>query len=73
LALRLLMPLPVDAITTFCKDKKVIVVEQSYSGQLYHYCLGQGAIDRAALLLAKPGPLVLKSSEIKHFIEEALS
>ncbi len=73
LALRLLMPLSVDAIAKFCKDKRVIVVEQSYSGQFYHYCLGQGAIDRSALLLAEPGPLVLKSSEIKHFIEEALS
>lgn len=73
LALRLLMPLCVDAIVKFCKDKKVIVVEQSYSGQFYHYCLGQGAIDSSALLLAKPGPLVLKNSEIKHFIEKAIS
>lgn len=73
LALRLLMPLCVDAIVKFCKDKKVIVVEQSYSGQFYHYCLGQGAIDSSALLLAKPGPLVLKSREIKNFIEKALS
>lgn len=72
LALRLLMPLCVDAIVKLCKDKKVIVVEQSYSGQFYHYCLGQEAIDSSALLLAKPGPLVLKSSEIKNFIEKAL-
>lgn len=72
LALRLLMPLSVDDMVKFCKDKKVIVVEQSYTGQFYHYCLGQGAIDTSALLLAKPGPLVLKSSEIQHFIEEAL-
>ena len=73
LALRLLMPLPVDAIAKLCKDKRVIVVEQSYSGQFYHYCLGQSAIEPSALLLAEPGPLVLKSREIKHFIEEALS
>ena len=73
LALRLLMPLCVDAIVKFCKDKKVIVVEQSYSGQFYHYCLGQDAIDSSALLLAKPGPLVLKSGEIKKFIEKAFS
>jgi 2-oxoglutarate ferredoxin oxidoreductase subunit alpha len=73
LALRLLMPLCVNAIVKFCKDKKVIVVEQSYSGQFYHYCLGQDAIDSSALLLAKPGPLVLKSGEIKKFIEKALS
>jgi 2-oxoglutarate ferredoxin oxidoreductase subunit alpha len=73
LALRLLMPLPVDAIQTLCKNKNVIVIEQSYSGQFYHYCLGQGAIDASALSLAKPGPLVLKSQEIKQFIEEELS
>lgn len=73
LALRLLMPLCVDAIVKLCKDKKVIVIEQSYSGQFYHYCLGQGAIDPSALLLAKPGPLVLKSSEIKNFLQKALS
>lgn len=72
LALRLLMPLCVDAIVKFCKDKKVIVVEQSYSGQFYHYCLGQDAIDSSALLLAKPGPLVLRSGEIKNFIEKVL-
>jgi len=73
LGLRLLMPLRADAIRELCEDKQVIVVEQSYSGQFYHYCLGQGAIDTSSLLLAEPGPLVLKTSEIKHFIKEALA
>jgi pyruvate/2-oxoacid:ferredoxin oxidoreductase alpha subunit len=73
LALRLLMPLRADAIKKLCEDKKVIVVEQSYSGQFYHYCLGQGAIDTSALSLSEPGPLVLKTFEIKHFIKEALA
>lgn len=68
LALRLLMPLQVDKIKKLCKGKQVIVVEQSYSGQFYHYCLGQGAITNSAVLLAKPGPLVLKTTEIKDFI-----
>ena len=72
LALRLLMPLQVEAIQGICKDKKVIIVEQSYSGQFYHYCLGQGAIDSSALILAKPGPLVLGANEIKTFIKEAI-
>jgi len=72
LALRLLMPLQVDEIVKLCKGKQVIVVEQSYSGQFYHYCLGQGAITNSAELLAKPGPLVLKTSEIKDFIKEIL-
>ena len=73
LALRLLMPLPVDAIAKVCQNKKVLVIEQSYSGQFYHYCVGQGAIDASALLLAKPGPLILKNREIKAFITESLS
>lgn len=72
-ALRLLMPLQVDEIKKLCKDKQIIVVEQSYSGQFYHYCLGQGAIDDSALLLAEPGPLMLKRSEIKNFIKEVLA
>lgn len=73
LALRLLMPLRVDAIKKLCKDKQVIVVEQSYSGQFYHYCVGQGAIDASSFLLAEAGPLVLKKSEIKDFIKEVLA
>ena len=73
LALRLLMPLRVDAIKKLCKNKKVIVIEQSYSGQFYHYCLGQGAIDTSSLSLAEPGPLKLKKSKIKHFIKEVLA
>lgn len=73
LALRLLMPLRVDAIKKLCNDKQVIVVEQSYSGQFYHYCVGQGAIDASSFLLAEAGPLVLKKSEIKDFIKEVLA
>jgi len=64
------MPLQVDRIKVLCKDKQVIVIEQSHSGQFYHYCLGQGAIDQTAVSLAKPGPLVLKRKEIKEFIME---
>lgn len=72
LGLRILMPLQADAIKALCKGKQVIVVEQSYSGQFYHYLQGQGAIDSSALLLAKPGPLVLGSHEIQVFIKEAV-
>ncbi|HEY9189823.1 MAG TPA: 2-oxoacid:acceptor oxidoreductase subunit alpha [Sulfurovum sp.] len=70
IALRLLMPLQADEIWKLSEEKLVIVIEQSHSGQLYHYCLGQGAIDRSAVSLAKPGPLVLKTTEIKDFIRE---
>lgn len=72
IAVRLLMPLQSKAIEALGQHKKVIVIEQSYSGQFYHYCLGRGAITTAALSLAKPGPLVLKTDEIQAFIKESL-
>ena len=72
IALRLLMPLRSQSIKALCQNKKVIVIEQSYSGQFYHYCLGQGAISKTAYSLKKPGPLVLKIDEIKTFIKEVL-
>ena len=72
IAVRLLMPLQSKAIEALCQNKKVMVIEQSYSGQFYHYCLGRGAIETRALSLAKPGPLVLKTNEIQTFIKEAL-
>jgi len=72
IAPRLLMPLRADAIAEMCQGKKVIVVEQSFSGQFYHYCLSQHAIEPTAHLLAQPGPLVLKIEEIKAFIRKVL-
>ena len=72
IAVRLLMPLESKAIEALCQNKKVIVVEQSYSGQFYHYCLGRGAIDTTASSLVKPGPLVLKTDEIQAFIKGVL-
>ncbi len=72
IAVRLLMPLQSAAIKALCQHKQVIVVEQSYSAQFYHYCLGRDAIESSALSLAKPGPLVLKIDEIQDFIKEAL-
>ncbi len=72
ITVRLLMPLHDKDIKQLCQNKKVIVIEQSYSGQFYHYCLGRGAITSTAFSLAKPGPLVLKMDEIQAFIKEVL-
>ena len=72
ITVRLLMPLHAKDIKQLCQNKKVIVIEQSYSGQFYHYCLGRGAITSTAFSLAKPGPLVLKMDEIQAFIKEVL-
>ena len=72
IAVRLLMPLQAKDIEALCQNKKVMVVEQSYSGQFYHYCLGRGAIETTAFSLAKPGPLVLRTNEIQAFIKGVL-
>jgi len=72
IAVRVLMPLQSEVIEALCQNKKVIVIEQSYSGQFYHYCLGRGAIKPTAFSLAKPGPLVLKVNKIQTFIKEVL-
>jgi len=71
-AVRVLMPLQSESIKALCQNRQVIVIEQSYSGQFYHYCLGRGAINPTAFSLAKPGPLVLKVNEIQTFIKEVL-
>lgn len=71
-AIRVLMPLQSKAIEALCQNRQVLVIEQSYSGQFYHYCLGRGAIKPTAFSLAKPGPLVLKMNEIQTFIKEVL-
>ena len=70
--LRLLMPLQTQILQTLCKRKTVIVVEQSESGQFYHYLLGRNAIPKSALKLAEPGPVLLKPSEIEAFVEGAI-
>ena len=72
LALRLLMPLNADKIREMCQDKTILVVEQSYSGQFYHYLLSEKAIPQSALSFAQPGPLMLKSTDIIHQIKGAL-
>ena len=72
LGLRLLMPLNVDKIQTICQGKIVLIVEQSYSAQLYHYLLSHKAIPQTALSFAQSGPLMIHSKEIISQIKEAL-
>jgi 2-oxoglutarate ferredoxin oxidoreductase subunit alpha len=64
-AVRLLMPLPLqDMKSALGGAKKILVVEQNYSAQFYHYLISLGAISQDAGSLARPGPLPLRPDEV---------
>lgn len=73
LNLRLLMPLKTELIRQNCLDKRVLVVEQSYSAQFYRYLLSETAIPQTADSLAQPGPIMLKSIDIINQVKGVLS
>jgi len=64
-SLRVLSPLPVAAIAQALEGaKRVVVVEQNHSAQLYHHLLGHEAIPPSAESIARPGPLPFRPAEI---------
>ena len=68
-ALRVLSPVPAQAIARALDGtRRVIVVEQNHSAQLYHYLLGQKAIPASAESVARPGPLPFRPSEIASYV-----
>ncbi len=68
-ALRLLMPLNVQALQGLIKDcTSIVVVEQNMSGQLFHYLHAEQAIPARAVSYARPGPLPLRPGDIVEFI-----
>jgi 2-oxoglutarate ferredoxin oxidoreductase subunit alpha len=69
IGLRVLSPLPIDAISHALQGvRRIIVVEQNHGAQLYHYLLGQKAIPPAAESVARPGPLPYRPSEIASYV-----
>jgi 2-oxoglutarate ferredoxin oxidoreductase subunit alpha len=69
IGLRLLLPLNRDGlIAELANCKRVYVVEQNQSGQLYHYLLAQQAIAADSISIARPGPLPLRPNEIAQGI-----
>jgi 2-oxoglutarate ferredoxin oxidoreductase subunit alpha len=63
--LRLLAPLPAEALATALEGaRRIVVLEQNHSAQLFHYLLGQKAIPVLAESLARPGPLPFRPAEI---------
>jgi 2-oxoglutarate ferredoxin oxidoreductase subunit alpha len=68
-ALRVLSPAPVDRIARALNGvRRIIVVEQNHSAQLYHYLIGQKAIPASAESVARPGPLPFRPSEIASYV-----
>jgi len=68
-ALRLLSPLPLQAIARALHGaRRVIVVEQNHGAQLYRHLLGQKAIAPSAESVARPGPLPFRPAEIASYV-----
>ena len=68
-ALRVLAPLPMEALSrALAGARRIIVIEQNHSGQLYHYLVGQKAIPPSAESVARPGPLPFRPSEIASYV-----
>ena len=65
IALRVLSPLPLAALTRALDGvRRIVVIEQNHGAQLYHYLLGHKAIPPNAESVARPGPAPFRPSEI---------
>jgi 2-oxoglutarate ferredoxin oxidoreductase subunit alpha len=69
IGLRVLAPLPLASLTqALAGARRIVVIEQNQSGQLYHYLIGQKAIPPSAESVARPGPLPFRPSEIASYV-----
>ena len=67
--LRLLAPIPKKQIADAIEGaRRVIVVEQNHTGQLYRHLLGAKALPAEAESLARPGPAPFRPGEIAAHI-----
>lgn len=65
IGLRVLSPLPIEALAHALDGaRRIVVMEQNHSGQLYHHLLAHKAIPPSAESLARPGPLPFRPAEI---------
>lgn len=69
IALRVLSPLPLAALTRALDGvRRIVVIEQNHGAQLYHYLLGHKAIPLSAESVARPGPAPFRPSEIASHV-----
>ncbi len=65
IALRVLSPIPAKPLAAALKGvRRVVVLEQNHSGQLYRHLLGHKALSVSAESIARPGPLPFRPAEI---------
>jgi 2-oxoglutarate/2-oxoacid ferredoxin oxidoreductase subunit alpha len=68
-ALRVLSPLPMQAIARAIHGaRRIIVIEQNHSAQLYRHLIGHKAIPSSAESVARPGPLPFRPSEVAAYV-----
>jgi 2-oxoglutarate ferredoxin oxidoreductase subunit alpha len=68
-SLRVLSPLPIAAIARALEGaKRIVVVEQNHSAQLYRHLLAHKAIPPEAQSMARPGPLPFRPTEIAEHL-----
>jgi len=64
-AMRLVLPLVRQGLQQVLESKRRIwVVEQNHSGQLFHFLNGQGVLPPASRSVAHPGPLPIRPGEV---------
>ena len=69
IALRVLSPVPSKPLAAALKGvRRIVVLEQNHSGQLYRHLLGQKALPVSAESIARPGPLPFRPAEITAHI-----
>ena len=69
IGLRVLSPLPMERLARALDGaRRIIVVEQNHSAQLYHHLVGQKAIPPSAESVARPGPLPFRPGEIASYV-----
>lgn len=65
IGLRLLSPLPLASLSRALEGaRRIVVVEQNHSAQLYQHLLAHKAIPPAAESIARPGPLPFRPAEL---------
>ncbi len=68
IGLRLISPIPKKQIAAAIEGaKRVIVVEQNHSGQLYRHLLGAKAVPPATESMARPGPAPIRPGDIAAY------
>lgn len=71
LTIRLLSPLPKEQFQTALQGvERVIVIEQNFQGQLFHYLNSLNLLPENSRVLARPGPLPIRPGDVVSQVKE---